>query len=92
MRGAARGRGRGVVATDPLLAFSDLRAFVVTRGEVGQDAPGELLRDPSGALHARLGADRPSLFLVRPDGHLGLRATPPSLAAVQGYLARILVA
>jgi hypothetical protein len=70
-----------------------LRAFVVTRSEVaGQDTPSELLRDPSGALHARLGADRPSLFLVRPDGHLGLRAAPPSLEAVRGYLVRILVA
>src|SRR5690606_14867996 len=69
-----------------------LRAFVVTRGEVaGRDAPGGLLQDLSGALHARLGADRPSLFMVRPDGHLGLRAAPPSLEAIQGYLARILV-
>jgi hypothetical protein len=38
-----------------------------------------LLRDPAGALHERLGADRPCLCLIRPDGHLGLRAAPPSL-------------
>jgi hypothetical protein len=37
-----------------------------------------LLRDPAGALH-ELGADRPCLCLIRPDGHLGLRAAPPSL-------------
>ena len=40
------------------------------------DASDELLCDPTGALHERLGAERPCLCLVRPDGHLGLRAEP----------------
>jgi hypothetical protein len=59
---------------------------------LGRDqAPDELLCDPGGALHGRLGAERPSLCLVRPDGHLGLRAEPPSLAALEAHLGRILL-
>ncbi len=70
-----------------------LQAFVVTRNPVAvENASSELLRDPTGALHERLGARRPSLCLVRPDGHLGLRAEPPSLGVLEGHLRRILLA
>jgi hypothetical protein len=66
---------------------------VVTRSQVSNaGAPPELLRDPTGALHDRLGAKRPSLCLVRPDGHLGLRAEPPSLDVLEAHLRRILLA
>ena len=69
-----------------------LRAFVVTRKEVSVGAvPEELLHDPTGALHERFGAARPSLCLVRPDGHLGLRAEPPSLDVLEAHLRRILL-
>ena len=51
--------------------------------------PDELLCDPTGALHERLGADRPCLCLVRPDGHLGLRAEPPAPEALHAHLGRI---
>ena len=68
-----------------------VRAWVVTLNAVaGEEASGALLRDPTRALHERLGADRARLCLVRPDGHLGLRAAPPSLAALQTHLRRIL--
>jgi NADPH-dependent dioxygenase len=67
-----------------------VRAYVVTRNaRRGDDGPNELLGDPTGALHERLGADRPSLCLVRPDGHLGLRAVPPSAEALGAHLQRI---
>jgi 2-polyprenyl-6-methoxyphenol hydroxylase-like FAD-dependent oxidoreductase len=67
-----------------------VQAYVVTGNALtGEDAPDELLCDPTGALHARLGADRPCLCLVRPDGHLGLRAEPPSLEALQAHLRRM---
>ena len=49
-----------------------------------------MLIDPTGAAHARLGGDEPSLCVVRPDGHLGLRVTPSALPAVEAYFARIL--
>src|SRR5919106_1746190 len=67
-----------------------VQAWVVTRNAVpGHGTVDELLCDPTGALHERLGADRPCLCLVRPDGHLGLRAEPPSLEALQVHLGRI---
>ena len=66
-----------------------LEAFVVTRNAAA-DRDALVLRDPSGALHERFGADRPCICLVRPDGHLGLRAEPPSMAALQAHLGRIL--
>jgi serine/threonine-protein kinase len=56
MRGAARGRGRGVVATDPLLAFSDLRAFVVTGRKAEEQSA--VLRFEAGAI--TLAADKGS--------------------------------
>lgn len=54
---------------------------------------GEVLLDPDGQVHARLGADpdadQPSLFLVRPDGHLGFFCVPLSLPALRGHLERM---
>ncbi|MGH6905631.1 MAG: FAD-dependent monooxygenase, partial [Geminicoccaceae bacterium] len=67
-----------------------VQAYIVTRTAMpGETASDELLCDPTGALHERLGADRPSLYLVRPDGHLGLRAEPPSVETLQAHLRRI---
>lgn len=66
-----------------------VRAYVVTRNRRTANSPDELLCDPTGALHERLGASGPSLCLVRPDGHLGFRAVPPSLEACQAHLRRI---
>ncbi len=66
-----------------------VQAYVVTRNPPSGEVPDELLRDPTGALHERLGAERPSLCLVRPDGHLGLRAEPPALAPLEAHLGRI---
>jgi 2-polyprenyl-6-methoxyphenol hydroxylase-like FAD-dependent oxidoreductase len=69
-----------------------VQAYVVTRNAVdGENVPSELLCDPTGALHERLGAAWPCLCLVRPDGHLGLRAAPPSLEPLQAHLRRILL-
>jgi hypothetical protein len=68
-----------------------VQAYVVARtAPIRGDLPNALLRDPTGALHERLGADRPCLCLVRPDGHLGFRGEPPSLAALASHLGRIL--
>jgi hypothetical protein len=66
-----------------------VRAYVVTRNAPSGEVPDELLRDPTDALHERLGAERASLCLVRPDGHLGLRAEPPALAPLEAHLGRI---
>jgi hypothetical protein len=64
-----------------------MQAYVVTRHALSRDDTArELLCDPTGALHARLGAAQPCLCLVRPDGHLGFRCEPPSLEALQAHL------
>lgn len=67
-----------------------VQAYVVTRSASTQadDRDGRLY-DPTGALHERLGAEQPCLCLVRPDGHLGFRGTPPTLASLQTHLSRI---
>ena len=67
-----------------------VKAFVVVRNAAASASAGDLLIDTTGAAHARLGGDEPSLSVVRPDGHLGLRVTPSALPAVEAYFARIL--
>jgi len=41
---------------------------------------GEGLSDPDGSAHERYGAQKPSLYLIRPDLYVGLRSTPPDPA------------
>ena len=50
---------------------------------------GQVLLDPKGQLHKRLGADRPRLCLVRPDGHFGFSCAPPSVQPLKNYLGKI---
>jgi hypothetical protein len=65
-------------------------AFVVLRSAPpNEPVPGDLLYDPTGLLHQRLGDAGPCLCLIRPDGHLGFRCSPPSPDALRAYLARI---
>ena len=66
------------------------KAYVVTTNSASPDPDAdELLVDREGAAHARLAPDGPCICLVCPDGHLGLRCTPPSLSVVEAHLARI---
>jgi 2-polyprenyl-6-methoxyphenol hydroxylase-like FAD-dependent oxidoreductase len=68
-----------------------VKAFVVARKANAGGSAADVLIDATGAAHARLGGgEEPSLCVVRPDGHLGLRLTPPMLPAVEAYFARIL--
>jgi hypothetical protein len=67
-----------------------VKAFVVTRNANASGSHVDLLIDATGTAHSRLGGEEPSLCVVRPDGHLGLRLTPPTLPAVEAYFARIL--
>ncbi|QDT86012.1 FAD-dependent monooxygenase [Gimesia chilikensis] len=43
------------------------------------------LSDSAGSVHARLGVIDPTLFIVRPDGHIALRCEPPQLEQVTAY-------
>jgi hypothetical protein len=67
-----------------------LQAYVVSGNPpTGDHDPEELLCDPTGALHERLAAEPPCLCLVRPDGHLGFRASPPSFDSLQAHLRHV---
>jgi 2-polyprenyl-6-methoxyphenol hydroxylase-like FAD-dependent oxidoreductase len=68
----------------------DLNLCVAVHSDVAPSVLcGEVLLDPTGQLHERLGADRPRICLVRPDGHLGLSCAPPSAEAVRTHLWRL---
>jgi 2-polyprenyl-6-methoxyphenol hydroxylase-like FAD-dependent oxidoreductase len=51
---------------------------------------GNGLVDPDGHCHSRFGATRPSLYLIRPDGHIALRSMPLSLRDVHAFTAKVL--
>jgi hypothetical protein len=53
------------------------------------DWNGSVLRDPVHELHARYGADCASLFLIRPDGYIGLRSHPAREETLQAYVAGV---
>jgi hypothetical protein len=46
------------------------------------------LADPELAAHGRLGAVRPTLALVRPDGYLAYRGELPDATRLDAFLAR----
>lgn len=70
---------------------SRLKLRVVTRnGNLRGTEDLDVFEDKSGAIHRRLSPMNNScLCLVRPDGHLGMRVSPPSSEAVDTYFARI---
>lgn len=66
-----------------------LSRYVAVRGNPPPGLlPAGVLLDPDGHLHDRLGADEPTLCVIRPDGHLGLRCRAPFGATLKAHLAR----
>ena len=43
------------------------------------------LHDVDGGAHARFGVIDPTLFVIRPDGHIAFRCEPPELSMVSTY-------
>ena len=57
----------------------------------GDPTPGiRTVGDPERELHGRYGAGGECLYLIRPDGHVGFRSMPVSLAGLRDYLGRVL--
>ena len=50
-----------------------------------------LLLDPGGALHRRYGALRDSVYLIRPDDHIGYRGQPAQADPLLRYLSKLFV-
>lgn len=71
---------------------ADVRPWVVVWGRRSPAEPAgrRVLLDPDGGTHRRYGATAGALYLVRPDGHVGLRAQPASEEVVVRYLGRVL--
>lgn len=65
--------------------------LILSHGERPEplDWKGSILLDPDHELHARYGADRESLFLIRPDGYIGLRSHPAREEPLQAYIAGV---
>jgi 2-polyprenyl-6-methoxyphenol hydroxylase-like FAD-dependent oxidoreductase len=58
--------------------------------EADGPAPDRRVPDPEGRLHRLLGARHACLYLVRPDGHVGYRASPPDASRFARYMGRVL--
>jgi hypothetical protein len=69
----------------------DVRPWVVVWGRQLPTALAgrRVLLDPDGETHRRYGATAEALYLVRPDGHVGLRAQPASEEVLVRYLERV---
>jgi hypothetical protein len=70
----------------------DIRAhLIVAADEVPEELEenGSVLLDGSGALHGLYGARAEALYLVRPDGYVGLRGRPAREDKLVEYLGRL---
>lgn len=52
--------------------------------------PARTFLDPGQRAHRAFGALEPTLVLVRPDGHVGFRDSPPDVSRLNAYLAAVL--
>ncbi|MGY1637531.1 FAD-dependent monooxygenase [Geodermatophilus sp. SYSU D00742] len=71
---------------------ADVRPEVVVWGtELPAQLTGRrVLLDPDGDTHRRYGVTAEALYLVRPDGYVGLRTQPASAEVLGRYLGRLL--
>ena len=70
---------------------ADVRPWVVVWGRrlPAGLAGRRVLLDPDGETHRRYGATAEALYLVRPDGYVGLRAQPAAADVLARYLGRL---
>lgn len=69
-----------------------MEAFVVSQGPAPEGPGGAVrtLSDADGVLHREVRASGPTALVVRPDGYVGLRLEPPSLAGIVDYMSTVL--
>ena len=66
----------------------DLMGYLVSTEVHTEIETTDVLYDLDEAAHRLYGVDRPALFLIRPDGHVGVRAEPSRVDILNDYLAR----
>jgi len=66
----------------------EIETRLVVRGEAPA-GDGPTLLDPDGDLHHRFGVHSSALYLIRPDGYLAYRASPPDAGRLAAYLAGV---
>ena len=69
-----------------VIAFS---GYLVLHRDALALAGRRVLLDPEGETHRHYGATAEALYLVRPDGYVGLRAQPESEEVLVRYSARV---
>ena len=65
--------------------------LVTTTALPASDWTGEILVNTDRAIHRRYGATEESLYLIRPDQHIGYRSRPVVKDLFSAYLAQILL-
>ncbi len=86
-------RGHAVVelADDLQRRWSKLlRVWIVVEQEQDSTWSSNTIADRTGEFHRRYGASSPSAYVIRPDGHVGLRSIPADGMTVRRYLCRLL--
>ena len=76
---------------EELLPYEIQAHLIVAADEVPEelDWNGSVLQDGSGTLHRLYGARAEALYLVRPDGYVGLRGQPAEEEPLLEYLGRL---
>lgn len=66
----------------------DLTGYLISTEVLTEIETTDVLYDLDEAAHRVYGVDRPALFLIRPDGHIGVRAGPSQVDILNDYLVR----
>lgn len=88
---AFAGRGRRADLATTIAAAQALRTdvpthLVITTGSPDRTDDVEVLHDLDGEAHRSYRITRPTLLLVRPDGHIAVRVAPRQIDRLQAYL------
>jgi 2-polyprenyl-6-methoxyphenol hydroxylase-like FAD-dependent oxidoreductase len=80
------------VVADGFTDLIDTYVILPAATEPGEAAGhAAMLLDDDGSLHHAYGADDGALFVIRPDGYVGLRSRPPAAAPLRNFLRSYLV-
>ena len=73
---------------------AEIRPFLITQhlhGELITDTNDQVIHDPHGQIHQTYDVNEPTIFVIRPDLHIGYRNPHTDLADLTTYLNRLLI-